>query len=203
MLNHEYFNSPNLENSYVAGFIAADGNIWKKNGKNRLSIDLQARDYEYLKNISALFSNKEIKITKRGYPKLEIFSKQIVSDLERNFSITENKSLTLKPPKLEGQNALAFIIGNLDGDGSIIIRKDRWNELCIQFLGTLELLDWIKNQLSQYCDVSTTTIKHYKPNLYTMRFHCSKAKQVYSILNRITVPKMARKWNRPELEAIK
>ena len=132
-INQDYFSVPNLENSYVAGFIAADGNIHKS--KNKLRIDLQIRDAEYLQNIVLLFSDKKITTTKRNYRSISLWSWKIISDLQKNFNITPNKSLTLKPPKLEGQNALAFIIGNLDGDGSIIIRKDRRNELCIQFLG--------------------------------------------------------------------
>jgi len=209
-VNQDYFQIPNLENSCIAGFIAADGNVCTT--RNRLAIELQARDSTYLENIASLFSSAAIKTTKRGYAKLSVSSWKIVYDLERNFNITPNKSLTLQHPNLEKQNALAFIIGNLDGDGSILVRSRKRNRirkidnithnLILSFSGTSSLLEWIKLELSKYCDLTNLLVTHSKSNLHVFTITGKKAITIYKLLNAIDVPKMERKWNNPDLKLI-
>lgn len=148
--NEDFFAEPNLENSYWAGFIAADGNVWQPPGRSLvLSIGLQRRDGAHLeelqKSIGAgklyqidTFDEKYGKVRERS--EYQLYSNKICSDLEMNFNITPKKSLTLEPPELTDDNALAYIAGYIDGDGSYGLSGARPR---IYIRGTYDILSWI------------------------------------------------------------
>lgn len=223
LTNHEFFKEPNILNSFVAGLISADGCI---SDGNELQIPLKSTDKEYLTEVCKLFSKRNLSINLHiselpfGYGlytnemcSFRATSKQICEDLINNFNIVPRKSLILEPPEnLSLENSLAFIRGNLDGDGSIIsiMQTQKQNNVIytypsfsLKFLGTLKFLLWIKQIFSNYVIFDSLNIyKDPGKNIYEFRFSGQKAITIYNILNQIHVPIMKRKWNNTKLQQI-
>lgn len=65
--NDNFFEIPNLINSYWAGFLAADGNI--KTNKKEVSLQISDKDFEHIKCFSESlnFTRKNIKICKKKW----------------------------------------------------------------------------------------------------------------------------------------
>lgn len=133
-----FFKTVNTTNSYFAGLLAADGNIYD----NLVSITLHPRDIRILQSLKeSAKSNKPISTYKGLYKCLAFNSKDMVRDLSDNFNIIPKKSLILEPPNIKNQQHIAnFIRGYIDGDGCF--HKDK--QLII--LGTKDVLNWIVNQ---------------------------------------------------------
>jgi len=191
-INHNVFCDLTNENCYMAGFIAADGNILK----NRIAIGLKKDDLEHLKLIKSFFeySGKIYEYTNSVH--LEMRSNQIVEDLKNKFNITERKSLTLKPPVvLEEKFAYAFIKGYIDGDGSIYFTNNKqYKYLSISCVGTEEMCCWIKFYFDKILDSTTPKIQKNN-NIFVFRVNGKQAEKVYSYLKyKIDTPTMERKW---------
>jgi hypothetical protein len=193
-INDNYFSVINNKNSYWAGFIAADGCITKKCVKIMLSII----DIELLKQ----FKN-DISYTgplyidnKRKRCSIEFGSQKIINDLKCIWNIVEKKSLILNPPlgELNQINILSYIRGFLDGDGSIYTEKNS-NYLRIQFVGTLKLLTWIKENLKL-----KSSITKYK-NIHRLRYSGKNALEIYKKLFNLETFILKRKWKIKHIEA--
>ena len=148
--NASYFSEPNLENSYWAGFIAADGCILdKQRGQLTLSIGLKSTDREHLIKLQSVIGaggiyehdhyDKRVNKIRRRVDYL-LPSDVICKDLMDNFNIYPRKSLTHEPPDLEGSLAHAFIAGYIDGDGYYGGGNNRPN---FYIVGTADFLSWI------------------------------------------------------------
>lgn len=157
--NHAFFNQPTPINAYWAGFLAADGSIYRNPNYNkscRLNCTLKDEDH-VLKLRDILGASNPVKKYEKNidhknhtYYHLNIDrAEQLARDLEINFNITERKSLSLKPPPLQEEKCIgSFIRGYFDGDGSIYRNKNSGFQ--ISFLGTESMILWIKNQLNLY-----------------------------------------------------
>jgi hypothetical protein len=187
-VNHNYFSEVTLENSYWAGFIAADGCITK----NYVKIMIAQKDLKILEQFK-----KDIQYTgpiyiskKRKRCSLEFRSSSIIKDLKTKWNIVEKKSLILEPPKvkLSKVNFLAYVKGYIDGDGSIYVEKNT-KYLRISIIGTLELLTWIKEKINIKC----SNIQKYK-NIYKFRYSGKKAESLYEKLDSLKTFKLLRKW---------
>lgn len=200
MINSTFFSKPNLLNSYWAGFIAADGCVIDTNGNQKiLTIELAIKDYKHLlvfKN--TLKVNKKIAIYKNGKScRVSIGSNKLCEDLYKNFNIVPRKSLTLKPPKnLTNKQALAYIIGYIDGDGSIFYMKRKhfnkiYKYLRLDVIGTKKLLTYIK----KYINKDIKILKRPTESNFRLILDGKKAKTVLYSLNKINVPKLTRKWS--------
>lgn len=176
-LNHNFFNSFNKNSCYWAGFIAADGNVldFKKSKVFRLSIELSIKDIFHIQKFKEnINSNKKIYTRNRKSfykdswsAKISLHSENLLNDLYKNFNICPRKSLILLPPEnIPEEFIMHFIRGYLDGDGYIEIAQQR-----IGFLGTKEMLEWIKNNIRKYCNICSRnqTIKK-EGNIYRLRF---------------------------------
>lgn len=208
-INEKFFCEPNLENSYWAGFIAADGHI-SKNGK-RISFGLSSKDEEILIALNkAINSNYPIhqKIISTSYKQDQKISQlglgcvndTLSKDLKKYWNIVNNKSLILKPPKVKNELALAFIIGYIDGDGWFGYYKSNGKlRATLGFCGTLEMVNWIQ-----------LILKNYLPNLrwrnkpelngksltnWKIRYCAKKAITIRNLLLSVKIPyKLSRKW---------
>jgi hypothetical protein len=222
-VNHDFFEKPNLLNSYIAGFIAADGCVL--DSRPSLIINLNERDGEHLQNMIKHITNADVVYKyKKNYHKnkkwnfdgsnavdIQINSSKLLKDLKNNFNIVPRKSLIYEPPtQLSFENAIAFIIGNLDGDGSIKIRQHKqfkygkeyiYPTMAFQFLGTYNFLVWVKNTLNNIIDISDCNVKNTS-SIYQLNISGKKAIELFQILRVVNVPKMERKWNKPELKII-
>jgi hypothetical protein len=212
-VNDSFFASPNIINSYVAGFIASDGNITTSKGKKSskktymIRWGLSKKDTPHLDLICNIvdFTGHPLLSKTRPEVNLTIYSKKWVQDLEINFNIVPAKTLILKPPiNLDFNCSLAFIIGYIDGDGSILFRKD--NRPALSVTGTEDLLIWIRsifNTLAppiKYSIGAVSKIKH--ANAYYYGLSGRRVKDIVKILFDLPTPKLERKWNTSHIERI-
>lgn len=206
--NENYFLKSNKINSYWGGFISADGCISdtskKINSQKSLVISLQSKDKNHLYlfkkdiNFTGPIKDKIIKDKRNNKIynacSIELISNQIVNNLFDNYNITPRKSLTLKPPNLTNRKEiLSFIIGYIDGDGSIVIHQ---NKLELQITGTKELLNWINNNLSNFGHTYQITDK----NTYSLRFWGNEGFEILNMLKnhaiKYNLPILKRKWDK-------
>lgn len=112
----------NLQNYYILGFLFADGHF---SNDNRLSLFIQEQDKDFLLNLKN-FLNPEINVRKDkqsyGFAVKDTFT---VQKLKEKYSIYSNK--TENPcdiSSIKNNNLISFLIGFIDGDGSIMLRTD-------------------------------------------------------------------------------
>lgn len=101
------------ESYYWLGFIMADGHF---NKNNQIQINLSVKDLEHLQKL-ALFVEYKGKILK---PSINIGFGKIKKELNQIFNLSNDK--THNPcnlDELSGDNFFSFIIGFIDGDGTI------------------------------------------------------------------------------------
>lgn len=205
-LNREYnkfdeffFESPNLENSYWAGFIAADGCIieGKGRGQDKVVVSLADRDRPHLEALAEDLGEVRVYIRDRGHLQnatMSISSDKMVQDLELNFNITPRKSLTLVPPTdLSDEESIAFIAGYIDGDGCYKYSHAngrRYPQIVI--LGTEEVLTWIRSVL---CPDTKVNIKGIGgTSVKSLSISGRKAVKANDILSRVSgIPRLKRK----------
>jgi len=112
-VDYTFFEIPNILNSYFAGLLAADGNIAKNRNNIKITLKNTLSELNLLNEFkqNCKYTGKLFHVI-RGmykYVGLSICSKQWVLNLWDNFNIGPAKSLTICPPNLVGDNAIAFI----------------------------------------------------------------------------------------------
>ena len=197
-INDEFFSCPNMTNCYWAGFIAADGNITK----NILTITLALKDeiilLEFLK-----VTNSSYKIhygKSKGFPTctIKIVSDKICEDLKNNFNITPNKSLTFNPPKLHNELKDLFILGYIDGDGSIgLYKRQKGFRLQISILGTNNMCNYINIRFKEILNKSCNTNVQFKKssNIYIISYANKNARCIFKHFFNLNHFKLKRKWD--------
>jgi hypothetical protein len=198
--NHEFFNEPNLLNCFWAGWLLSDGTI-KKNKCVKLSISIDdkiviesfKKDIEYTGNIHIEKRNDNIR---KDLICICIYSSLWINNLYTHWNCTQNKSLTLEPPKdyIKDDLALALICGFFEGDGCFCYVK---NQPFIQFSGTYNFLLWIKNELCKKIP-NLSNIKICKDkNIFALKFCGNKATEIRNLLKQVNCPHVLnRKWNK-------
>jgi len=201
--NYNYFDVPNMENCYWAGFIAADGCITTK---NQIIIKLSNKDKHHLQTLAeaVLFTGKLY-----GYNRETNFGKYTTTELyfsnglrwitalQNNFNIGTQKSLTYTHPNnLTDEQSLAFIRGYIDGDGHV----SRNPRIRIGAAGTLDTLMWIQqhfDRISPSCSLNGMTAKPRKMrgcNVYYYEIAHKRAEKAINILAKLDTPALKRKW---------
>lgn len=200
-VNDDFFsNRDSLECCYWAGFVAADGCVGSPK-KNCLRVKIKDTDLDHLarfKNSIGYDGNFHVSHKNLNtYVCINIHSKKIVDDLAW-FKITKRKSLTLEPPPLYAEQALAFLIGYIDGDGCISIEKlkKRSPRLRVHVVGTQKVLCWIKEIFDKIAPFSTNANPRKMGKVYQYSIASKKALHVLSGLNGVNVPKLGRKWDK-------
>lgn len=205
--NDIFFNAPNNNNCYWAGFIAADGCISIRKGSNpTLIINLAEKDRDLLVKFSQVTEyTGEISETRHvdGMKthigaRLSIYNARFwFADLTKHWNITTNKSLTLKPPNITDKYLkLQYIIGLIDGDGYIGISK---NKLYFSLLGTAELLEWVSETFNEFESYPKMNVfrKDKKSNCFTIQCNHLRAYKLLKSLQQIQTPyRLARKWDK-------
>ena len=127
---------------------------------------------------------------------LSIKSDNICSDLKTNFNIIPRKSLILTPPNIHNKNEIdSFIIGYIDGDGSVgLYKSKRQKSLTISMLGTKEMLEWIQNRFSEILKEKLNCIYSNK-NIYVLTISDKRARNIFLHYYSINVNKLTRKWS--------
>lgn len=162
-VNHRSFSEHNPESVYWAGFIAGDGCVYNhgianKEINNYLSIGLASCDMGHLEKFKEFTQYSGKLYVNEASVAITINSKKIVSDLEKKYNITNNKTDTYIPPSTIPTHLLKyFILGLFDSDGSISkTRRPNKNHnhvngnyvFQINFTGTKETCEFIKGFFS-------------------------------------------------------
>lgn len=129
----EQINKP--EKAYWLGFIAADGNLYRREGHQGLiSISVNKKDVEIINNFKEeIQTTKPINFTQDArWPDIIMATLQITSDkmfndlltigigIRKTFDLDFNQILSNIPPQFHS----SFFLGYFDGDGSIDIPED-------------------------------------------------------------------------------
>jgi hypothetical protein len=211
--NREFFKEPNVCNSYWAGFIAADGSVDEDRATVRISLHLKdslvLTSFASLSRFTGDIRTRLTTSVKGKTPMsfLEFSSaQQMVQDLKNNFNIVQNKTLVLEPPtKLNYENSLAFMVGLIDGDGSIILpsKPDKWGHIypIINITGTQNLLEWAKEIFDKICPSMYGINAKVHPikgsRAFTYKVGGKRAYRILKELQKVPTPtRLARKWGK-------
>ena len=190
--------------AYYGGLLAADGSLEKlPSGSFIMSLKLNKQDRSLVDGLKHFIKfDGPIKLVPRSRPQYSdsmrlrvTVSDRTSSHLKKYYSIVPNKTDILKPPSLFNDNYIkAFIIGYVDGDGSIF--KTARGTIVFSMLGTYPLLKWIKSFIDENfpCEYPSNITKKYK---YTgeYRIEGKRAEVIIDALNKMKLPKLNRKWS--------
>ncbi len=210
-MNKNFFDKPNLLNSYWAGFIAADGCIIES--RNQLTIKLSVKDYDHLcrfcydieymtrpRQYQAMSFNKLVRYTEINIANVP----KLIDDLKNNFNIIPRKTFLLKPPSLLDNNLiLSYIIGYIDGDGWIYRGQSfdkrsnkKYNQLNLGVCGIYNMMKWIKSNIDPLCNANNNIVQCNGSEKTWKYVICGKKAQILiDKFKMINVPKLNRKWN--------
>ena len=200
--NDKAFSKITLQAAYWAGFIAADGCIFKIN----LNVAQAEKELKHLKKLVCFlkYKNKIYKAKHKNSTQLQCSivlynATQIVQDLKKHYKITKKKSLTLKfPTNLTKKQKIAFIAGYIDGDGCIDNLKNRPR---IRIVGTKSFLNSIKHFFDKHYPPTMKHIVSSKPrktfsNAYEYGIKLNRAKSFKKQVLKLNLPLMNRKWEK-------
>lgn len=124
-LRHSAFSVINDESAYWIGFIAGDGNVYKRNERTSGEISLFSNDIDVIDQLCAfLNTSNRPKFLYKG-KKISFCSEQIYIDLV-SYGVTPNKSLSLiiSDELSENRN---FWRGVIEADGSVVVgASSKW-----------------------------------------------------------------------------
>lgn len=197
-INIDYFDKPNIDNSYWAGFLAADGYLNREEGL--IKITLSEKDRIVLDNLKKSIDYDGPTRNADGYSSMDLWGcKKLIDDLYKNWNIHDkNKSAGLQSPKLD-LNTLkcAYIIGYFDGGGTWYSSKGNH---VFGFCGTKNILEWINNTLNEIFSLKRAKIyKNGKSNInFKILWNGKNAFHIRDILYEYVNTKfrLKRKWGR-------
>ena len=204
-----YFSELTNENCYYAGFIAADGNVDQT--KTRLTIGLSTKDKtfleKFLQDLKADYNIYEGE--KDGFVNnsITITSSNICYDLEYNFNIVPNKSLIYSPPNLKDSFLDCFIMGLIDGDGTIGFSKRKegtQDSLYISIVGTYNTVNLVKSRFDEILKKKTSKLyqRNKDKNFYQYRISDKSARLIFTYFytKYPNISKLDRKWSKEIFE---
>ena len=161
ILNHDFFSDINTEKAaYYAGFIAADGSIYKhptKPMQKRLIIEIHEKDIEILEGFdigTEIYHRKNRNMCAKA-----ISSDKICDDLEK-CGIIQNKTFKLIfPTNINDDNIHHFIRGVFDGDGWFTVSKTGY--IRAGFVGCYEFLKELQAHLPIESKIRIPPDKNY------------------------------------------
>jgi hypothetical protein len=217
-----FFDSPNVINCHIAGFIATDGciqgkNYGKRKSNGRLVIELSTKDkeiLEYIKkttksthNIKDYVTPQHISACGRESDILCKSSILNISDmrtwgpkLAEIWNITPKKTLTLQPPNLtKYEDKLAYIQGVIEGDGCATFSQSL--NVCgfnpvISITGTYDLLYWICQFMKEYFDKDFKPRKIKHSVVFELGICGAASLELTKEILKLPTYKMSRKWDK-------
>jgi hypothetical protein len=206
--NEKFFEVPDLLNSYWAGFLAADGCVYKL---SRLNLTLCGKDMVHLEkfkedlNFEGRICKYNTKCKGKIYSacSININSEKLCADLEKNYLVKANKTGNIKfPTHLDDDFLFSYVLGYIDGDGSFPIRKQTNKLICIQITAEVEFLKDSNRFLSVYLEepaeyftISSSGLGEvYKKSRIQQRTVLEKIRKVV-LENFDSLPLLRRKWN--------
>lgn len=121
-LRHDFFEFPSLHADWVAGLIAADGNVRNE----RVWSISQSGDHgrRLVEQVASIVRSEASISTYQPQSgalahKLTVSSPSMVTSLQVNYGISQRKTVNLLWPDLTDGRAAAFLRGYVDGDGCV------------------------------------------------------------------------------------
>jgi hypothetical protein len=207
--NQDYFLANTPEVYYWAGFIAADGHIKQtKRNRNvlRLRIRLQLSEQNHLsKFFKALDLEKPFyagQTKSKKYPdktyyycEADVASTKLCQDLITKFKIVPRKTWNFEFPDIKDDLLLkSFLIGYIDGDGSIIVNAKK--NFILKLIGSYNFLSFVKDKFDLwYPTQNSANVNRLKP-IWQYCIEGTRAVAIIEDLLAIQTPKLERKWNK-------
>lgn len=208
-VNESFWETPNLINSYWAGFLAADGHIALRKGNHySIRLEIERGDKHHLEKMKA---DVEYTGPILDYERKERNSKTSLLcinrdkwayDLEKNFNIASCKTKRLAPPLHIFENrddlALAYLIGYTDGDGTVTQTKQT---IYLSWCSASEkILLWIKDFSDYLFPVLRNqnrprNVKKYN-NHYRFSIGGKDVCKVKEMMLHLNLPYLRRKWDK-------
>lgn len=176
--DEKYFDKLDGEGkNYWLGFILADGNI----SKNNNTISVCSKDIDHLKKFKkCICAKNKIYIDKRtGVGTVFLYSEKTKNDLV-SLGIIPNKSLVVKPPKIDRKYEKDFWRGVIDGDGFIIVEKSLDIPrigICGSYYTVMGFIDFVSNRIGV-----GRKIPSIHKNIYEVKYACSSARKIIEYL---------------------
>lgn len=192
-INSNFFKTPSSKVAYVLGLIAADGNICHTGRAHVLHLASDDKDIiqkiKSLMNYSGPIHEKKRSNGKISYS-LRVCDQAIFNDLQK-LGITERKSLTLQPPKLNKTLVSHFIRGYFDGDGSVFaLHNPKYPShnlgvhlYTASFAMAKYLYTVLKNLLgTSYKGKIKSYLAHQKTNYYVLSLGAGPSKKLFEYM---------------------
>jgi hypothetical protein len=202
--NEEFFDMPSIKSAYWAGLIAADGSV--DLGRGVLSLSLKAEDgyqIEVFKSeidyTGPTYSGYG-KIGNKKFPRTTLSLNSawpFIAQLKKHYNIGPKKSHTLGAPQLGDKSLLkAYIVGYLDGDGSIDLR-DRREPLMVGFVGSYTFMSWIKSLFDEWYPAKKRMANVVPDHsIFKYRVSGKRAHTILTDLSMLKVSFLKRKWDK-------
>ena len=211
-----FWGTPNLLNSYWAGYSSADCQITKKPSYRLLLSAKDAKQLETFKQ-NCHYTGK-LHSYFNGVSDCCLFAvhacKQWIKDLDANFGVVLGKSKRVAP-KLESYSLkYAFLIGFIDGDGSIGISESptETSSDCLNIVlssCSKPVIEWANDLIQESVPVNFNQKSKIRNSIrkvsdITSSCHIGgiRALLLYSFLKDFEVPKLARKWQQAPILAL-
>lgn len=209
-VNDAFFATPSILNSYWAGFIGADGCIKEATPARNPSLTITItegdrchlerfiKDIEFSGSIihrSARISEKDgHQFVTKSSVSVSITSAQIFNDLQSVFNIIPRKSGVLEPPQgLDFDCSMAYIVGYLDGNGSIWMNQNK-NPI-MSFVGSKALLTWIQTYIQLIAPDSQSQVVKHK-SIWSYATSGQYAIAVSQVMMNLNIPYLHRKLSK-------
>lgn len=152
------------EKAYWLGFLYADGYVRERKSSSELRLKLSIKDKDHLLKFKKFISPDDIPVVNElsgnsKCVKVSINSRKIVKDLIK-LGCTNKKSKNIKIPKIHNSFINHFIRGYFDGDGWIIIDKNKKPAFGI-VSSSKEMIKSINNIISENSNIEENKIYDY------------------------------------------
>lgn len=201
-LNDNFFSEYTQVGCYWAGMLASDGNV--RENTNEISLKLCEKDRSHLETfVRDVNYEGGIKVnTNSGAPYVSLSSKQWKIDLKNNFGVVPRKAHVLKPPPIDDEiMVFCYLIGYIDGDGSIFFDRTDNNRINLSIYGTWDMMKWIEGLFNE----KFSRVSHYKlssptkdPRCETWRYKVAgeRCERILHYLSDFDLPYLKRKWSK-------
>lgn len=192
--NEELFETWSPSMAYLLGYIYADGDVVDCSYIRTQYFKVTSTDLELITKSKALLeSEHKIKtiapINNNSKTKyiLRIGSKKLYKSLVRR-GVFQNKSLTMKFPKMPAKFVPHFIRGYFDGDGhiSIVYEKGKFKKLILVFVsGSSEFLSQLANHLNSKVGLRINKIYNHT-RAYRLAYSTSDSIKIFKYIYKDT-----------------
>ena len=221
--NQEYWKELNIIKCYLAGNIAADGCIMHKNNSKKLILSVSIKDEVLIDSYIRELNYKGTKIKdichgkfcqKGGSPYCRItlnsFDENAIY-LKTHFNLEPQKTKRMGPPNVSNEYFnLAYLIGYIDGDGTISChktQKGKFETISLSIISCSEpLMKWIVDLVDKKFPVVNRKAKlRYRERSHTWDYAIGGLRAAIAINYLRQLPlqdfRLKRKWDNPNLLA--